>query len=86
VRAARDVPVLQQDEPASPSDADGSSSSSMQASLAAAATRVKQKGAEEFVERLAAALAGKEAAAQVKIDPLLAQAGECSLWAHAISE
>lgn len=48
----------------------------MQASLAAAATRVKQKGAEEFVERLAAALAGKEAAAQVKIDPLLAQSGE----------
>lgn len=38
---------------------------------------MKQKGAEEFVERLSAALAGKEAAAQVQIDPLLAQAGGC---------
>lgn len=36
---------------------------------------MKQKGAEEFVERLSAALAGKEAAALVQIDPLLAQAG-----------
>lgn len=45
--------------------------------MSAAAMRVKQKGAEEFVERLSAALAGKEAAAQVQIDPLLAQAGGC---------
>lgn len=55
--------------------ADGGSSSSLEASLSAAATRVKQKGAEEFVERLSAALAGKEAAAMVQIDPLLAQSG-----------
>jgi len=52
-----------------------SGSSSLEASLSAAATRMKQKGAQEFVERLSAALAGKDAAVQVQIDPLLQQAG-----------
>lgn len=48
---------------------------SLEASLSAAATRMKQKGAQEFVERLSAALAGKDAAVPVQIDPLLQQAG-----------
>jgi hypothetical protein len=74
-------PALQDCEGAAAAGEGGGSSSSLEASLSAAATRVKQKGAEEFVERLSAALAGKEAAAQVQIDPLLAQAGGCDLWA-----
>jgi hypothetical protein len=68
-----------QDEDSAASE--GSGSSSLEASLSAAATRVKQKGAEEFVERLSAALAGKEAAAQVQVDPLLIQSGTQRLGA-----
>lgn len=69
-------PLLQDDDSAAVAAGDGSSgSSSLEASLSAAATRVKQKGAQEFVERLSAALAGKDAAVQVQIDPLLQQSG-----------
>ena len=76
-------PVVEDDSDTYNAAAAGESSSSsgdgvgsLEASLSAAATRVKQKGAQEFVERLSAALAGKEAAVQVQIDPLLQQSGE----------
>jgi hypothetical protein len=71
-------PVLQDDDSAAAASGDGSSgsSSSLEASLSAAATRVKQKGAQEFVERLSSALAGKDSAVQVQIDPLLQHSGE----------
>lgn len=45
-------------------------------SLAAAAGRVKQKGAQEFVQRLAAALAGKDAAVGVQLHPSLQMQGD----------
>jgi hypothetical protein len=59
--------------------ADGQGSSgetSLEASMAAAATRVKQQGAQEFVQRMATALEGKQAGVQVGLDMSLLQAGE----------
>lgn len=70
-------PVLDDDDAAAAAaaGADSGVGSSLEASLSAAATRMKQKGAQEFVERLSAALAGKESAVQVHIGPMLQQAG-----------
>ncbi|KAF6266342.1 hypothetical protein COO60DRAFT_447975 [Scenedesmus sp. NREL 46B-D3] len=53
----------------------GSSAGSLEASMAAAATRVKQQGAQEFVQRMATALEGKQAGVQVGLDMSLLQAG-----------
>jgi hypothetical protein len=53
----------------------GSSSGSLEASMAAAATRVKQQGAQEFVQRMATALEGKKGGVAVGLDMSLLQAG-----------
>jgi hypothetical protein len=44
--------------------------------MAAATTRVKQQGAQEFVQRMATALEGKQAGVSVGLDMSLLQAGE----------
>jgi hypothetical protein len=53
-----------------------SSGGSLESSMAAAATRVKQQGAQEFVQRMATALEGKQAGVTVGLDMSLLQAGE----------
>lgn len=57
-------------------DGSSSSSSSLEASLAAAATKVKQREAQEFVQRMASALQDKQAGVLVKLTPTLQNLGE----------
>jgi hypothetical protein len=61
-----------------------SSGGSLESSMAAAATRVKQQGAQEFVQRMATALEGKQAGVQVGLDMSLLQAGKFK-FEHALS-
>jgi hypothetical protein len=53
-----------------------SSGSSLEAKLAAAATKVKQREAQEFVQRMASALQDKQAGVLVKLTPTLQNLGE----------
>lgn len=55
-----------------------SSSSSLESSIAAATTRLKQQGAQEFVQRMATALQGKQAGVPVGLDLALQNPGELS--------
>lgn len=59
-------------------DAESGSSggSSLEAKLAAAATKVKQREAQEFVQRMASALQDKQAGVLVKLTPTLQNLGE----------